>query len=79
MHQPHTDKRSQTDKYGIDEIEVERAQKIDQIARSQSVTGRTEGGISAVAMATPGITFPFSLVERATTPASPPKSAMKTS
>lgn len=42
MHQPHTDKRSQTDKYGIDEIEVERAQKIDQIARSQSVTGRTE-------------------------------------
>ena len=42
VHQPYTDKRGKTDKYGIDEIEVECSQKIDQIAGSQPITCRTE-------------------------------------
>ena len=37
------------------------------------------GGINAVAIATPGITLPFSLVATATIPARPPTKAMNTS
>ena len=37
------------------------------------------GGINAVAMATPGITFPLDLVELAMIPAKPPKKAIRTS
>ncbi len=37
------------------------------------------GGIKAVAIATPGIAFPFSFVAPATIPAKPPKNAIRTS
>lgn len=37
------------------------------------------GGISAVAIATPGRTFPLPFVARATIPAAPPHKAMRTS
>jgi hypothetical protein len=37
------------------------------------------GGINAVAIATPGIGFPFSTLVMAMTPTKPPKKAIKTS
>lgn len=37
------------------------------------------GGIKAVAIATPGSTFPFPFVARATMPAAPPHNAISTS
>ena len=43
VHHPHTDEGSQTDKYGVDKVEVECTQKVNQIARCQTITCRTKG------------------------------------
>ena len=42
MHHTHTDKSSQTDEDGVDEIKIECTEEINQIARCQSVTGCTQ-------------------------------------
>ena len=42
VHHTDTEKSSQTDKYGVDEIEIEGSQKINQITGRQSVSCRTK-------------------------------------
>ena len=42
MHHPYTKESSQTDKYRIDEIKIERSQEVYQIARRQSISSRTK-------------------------------------